>query len=283
MVKDAQTRAEKADGVIPGEPFDQEHIEKRLSGLPLGSIRFFESTGSTNDDALIWLSEGASDGSLIVADEQTSGRGRMKRHWITRKGTALAFSLVFKPELISSLPMYAPLGALGVSIALENLYGAKPEIKWPNDILMNRKKACGILAEASWQDGNLNGVVLGIGINIASSSVRHDDEFLFPAVSLEEALRMPVDRLDLLAEILQMIFIWQGRLDTAEFIEEWNRRLAFRGEMVTINQPGKEPMMATILHIARDGLLWVRRESGEEVPVSAGDIARYENNLKPEC
>lgn len=263
-------------------PLSLRSLENKLAGLPVTGIRFFETTGSTNDDALAWLSEGAEDGCLVIADEQTSGRGRMQRKWITRKGCALAFSLIFRPEMISSLSLYAPLGALGVSMAFENLFDLRPEIKWPNDILLERKKVCGILTEASWQGDILTGVVLGIGINIASSSVRHDDEFLFPAVSLEETLGRPVERLDLLEEILKMIFDWQAKLETQEFIEEWNRRLAFRGENVIIHQPGKEPMTATILQIAQDGLLWVRRENGTEISVSAGDISKNANYLKPE-
>ena len=87
--------------------------------------------------------------------------------------------------------------------------------------------------------------------------------------------------MDLLEEILKMIFDWQAKLETQEFIEEWNRRLAFRGENLIIHQPGKEPMTATILQIAQDGLLWVRRENGTEISVSAGDISKHANYLKP--
>ncbi len=264
------------------EPLSLRQIQNRLAALPLKDIRFQEITGSTNDDALNWLSEGAEHSSLIVADEQTSGRGRMQRRWITRKGTALAFTLIFRPNLLSSLSLYAPLGGIAVSRAMETLYEIRPEIKWPNDVLLERKKVCGILAEASWEGDNLNGVALGIGINIASSSVRHDDDFLFPAVSLEDALGHPVDRLELLAEILKEILVWQDKLESSQFIAEWNRRLAFRGEEVTIHQPGRDPMVVTILNISQDGLLWVRRKNGMELSVPAGDITKNVNFLKPE-
>jgi BirA family transcriptional regulator, biotin operon repressor / biotin---[acetyl-CoA-carboxylase] ligase len=252
---------------------DYDLLKSRLLHLPVAEIQYLPSTGSTNDDALNWINNGAADGSLVIADEQTAGRGRMQRTWVTRKGSALAFSLIFKPRETNGLSLYAPLGALGVAMALEKLTGAHPQIKWPNDVLVNGKKVCGILTEANWQEGRLAGVVLGIGINVASTAVRLEDNFLFPADSLENSLGIRIDRLELLAETIRLIFLWQQKLGSDEFIQEWNQRLAFRGERVEINCPGQEVVSGIILHIAQDGLLWIRRDNGEEVPVLAGDVS----------
>jgi BirA family transcriptional regulator, biotin operon repressor / biotin---[acetyl-CoA-carboxylase] ligase len=268
--------------VIQDQNLNLDMIQSRLAGVPLGGIRYLASTPSTNDDALKWIEDGSVDNCLVIADEQTAGRGRMQRRWITRKGAALAFSIIFKPQPSATIPLFAPLGALGVAMALENLYSIQPQIKWPNDVLINRKKVCGILTEASWQGDVLAGVVLGIGINIALTSVRLEDEFRFPAVSLQESLGFLVDRLDLLAEVLKQIFKWQARMGSEEFIAEWNRRLAFRGEQVAISQPGQDVLTGTILQISQDGLLWVRRDDGEELPVSAGDVSTNANYSKPE-
>jgi BirA family transcriptional regulator, biotin operon repressor / biotin---[acetyl-CoA-carboxylase] ligase len=282
MVADTKIRPKGSHALMAGDSFNSDILKSRLASLPIGGIRYYESTGSTNDEAFKWIGEGASDKNLVIADEQTAGRGRMQRRWITRKGAALAFSIIFKPQPSTTLPLFAPLGALGVAMALENLYSIQPQIKWPNDVLINRKKVCGILTEASWQGDVLAGVVLGIGINIALTSVRLEDEFLFPAGSLQENLGFPVDRLDLLAEVLNQIFKWQVRMGSEEFIAEWNRRLAFRGEQVAISQPGQDVLTGTILQISQDGLLWVRRDDGEEVPVSAGDVSTNANYSKPE-
>jgi BirA family transcriptional regulator, biotin operon repressor / biotin---[acetyl-CoA-carboxylase] ligase len=249
-------------------------LRQRLSRLPVTEIRFLEQTGSTNDDALAWISAGAPDRSLVAADEQTAGRGRMDRHWVTRRGTSLAFSVIFKPNASDQIPFFAPLGALGVAMALETLNPmAKPLIKWPNDVLVGGKKVCGILAEASWEGDRLAGVVLGIGINIATSAVRLEDDFLFPADSLQNSLGKEVDRVDLLVEVLDQVFNWQNRLGSTEFIAEWNKRLAFRGEQVHINRPGLDEINGEVMRIGEDGLLRVRQDNGTETSVSAGDVS----------
>jgi BirA family biotin operon repressor/biotin-[acetyl-CoA-carboxylase] ligase len=259
-----------------------ENIRARLSHLPISRIIYFDVTGSTNDDALAWINRGAGDGCLVVADAQMAGRGRMQRKWVTRQGTALAFSLILKPQATDRLALYAPLGALAVARALEDLTGASPQIKWPNDVLIDRKKVCGILVEAAWQGDELSGVVLGIGINVASSAVRLEDGFLFPADSLQNRLGKEIDRLELLAEVLRSIFFWRQQLGSPRFLQEWNQRLAFRGEQVQINCPGQGVLTGEILHIAQDGVLWIRRENGEEVPVLAGDVELGIINRKPE-
>lgn len=261
---------------------DLETLQTRLAHVPVTGIRYYDVTGSTNDDALAWIDEGAENGCLIVADVQTAGRGRLDHTWITRSASALAFSLIFKTQQTVGLPLFAPLGALGVCMALENLSGINPQIKWPNDVLVNRKKVCGILTEASWQGDGLVGVVLGIGINVASSAVRLDDDFRFPADSLQNSLGKQIDRMDLLVEIIRLVFLWQQKMGSGEFIQEWNRRLAFRGERVQINRPGKDILTGNVVQVSQDGLLLIRQENGEEVPVSAGDVGIESIYLKPE-
>lgn len=261
--------------------FTSESLHVKLAPIIPGEIRYFDVTGSTNDDALRWLQAGAPDGSLVVADEQTSGRGRMQRTWVTRPGASLAFSLIFRPQIHDQIPFYAPLGALGVALALEKLYGVCPEIKWPNDVLIFRKKVCGILAEADWQGSQLAGLVLGIGINVASTAVRKEDNFIFPADSLQNSLGRPIDRLDVLVETIRSVFLWRQKIGNDVFLREWNRRLAFRGEKVQIHRPQQDVMNGTVLHIAPDGALWIRTDNGEDVPVSAGDVSLRQTQTSP--
>jgi BirA family biotin operon repressor/biotin-[acetyl-CoA-carboxylase] ligase len=170
---------------------------------------------------------------------------------------------------------------LGIALALETLTSANPQIKWPNDVLLGGKKVSGILAEAAWEGARLTGLVLGIGINIATSAVRLEDDFLFPADSLQHSLGRAVDRVDLLVEVLRQIFHWQNRLGSTEFITEWNNRLAFRGEQVRINRPGDEVITGEVLRIGQDGLLWIRQDDGKEIPVSAGDVSLRQTDPKP--
>jgi BirA family biotin operon repressor/biotin-[acetyl-CoA-carboxylase] ligase len=256
-------------------------IQAALQGLPISDIRYFESTGSTNDDALRWIAEGAKDGSLVIANEQTSGRGRMDRKWVTRKDTSLAFSLILHPETSSHIPMFAPLGALAVALSLEKLFEACPQIKWPNDVLLDRRKICGILTEASWREENLQGVVMGIGINIASNAVLAADEFIFPASTLQSCLNTPVDRLEILAEVLRQIFLWQERVGSPDFLRIWGDHLAFSGEEVIVHQPGRDPATGIFTGITPEGSLIIRQESGMELVITAGDVSLRTSNPDP--
>ena len=131
-------------------------LQESLSDLPLGEIRYYEQIGSTNTIAKQWAHAGAPDLSLVVADEQTAGRGRLDRIWVTHPGAALAFSLVMQlqsqstppaPRQEKVLPFLTALGAVAVSAALRQEFGLTTEIKWPNDVLLNRRKVSGVLAE----------------------------------------------------------------------------------------------------------------------------------------
>jgi len=265
---------------------DQNSLESALSGLPLGGIRYFPSTGSTNDEAARWSLEGCPNLSLVVADEQTAGRGRQGRTWITPAGSALAFSLVFLPPFdFESLMLgrFTALGAVAVREALLADYGFNAQIKWPNDVLMNNRKVCGVLAEAQWAGNNLMGVVLGVGINVLSESVSEPvlpaESLNFPATSVETALGKRVDRLSFLRSVLTYLLEWHPRLASPEFLQNWDDALAFRGEWVqilpgdSIGQAG-EPVLqeGQILGLTPEGNLMLRSRTGETLTVRAGEI-----------
>jgi BirA family biotin operon repressor/biotin-[acetyl-CoA-carboxylase] ligase len=126
---------------------NEEKLIEKLQGLQITEMRFFETIGSTNEEALQWAINGAKDNSLVIANQQTAGRGRRKRRWITIPGSSLAFSLILKPteKEMLHLPLFSPLGALAVSEAAESLCKIPAQVKWPNDVLLHRKKAAGIL------------------------------------------------------------------------------------------------------------------------------------------
>ena len=146
---------------------------EQLSRLPVPAYRYLESVTSTNDLALAWAEDGAPDGALVIADTQTAGRGRMTRRWLTPPHSALALSLVLRPnpQEAARLALFSPLGGLALSTALEEQFNLQPQIKWPNDVLLDGKKTAGILAESVWQDGSVQAVVLGIGVNVSPLSV----------------------------------------------------------------------------------------------------------------
>src|SRR5689334_13301269 len=174
---------------------NQNELKRILSKLPLGDVKYFDSIGSTNTEALDWATSGAPDLSLVIADEQTAGRGRLDRKWFTPKDTALAFSLILHPSIEEKpyLTRMVGLTALAVVDALQTR-GLIAQVKWPNDVLLNGNKVAGILVESVWSGEEVECVVLGIGINVLKEAVPSAELLQFPATSLEESLGSNVPR-----------------------------------------------------------------------------------------
>jgi BirA family biotin operon repressor/biotin-[acetyl-CoA-carboxylase] ligase len=269
---------------------NQSSLQKSLASLPLADLRYFDSVGSTNDEALAWATEGARDFSLVVADEQTTGRGRAGRKWVTPHGTALAFSLILRPDLTPSPfaehPERAPTGrgesfkpslftglsALALVDALKKR-GLKPQIKWPNDVLLNGKKVAGILVESVWTGDALDTVVLGMGVNVRTGSVPPADELRFPATSVEAELGCSLERAELLRDILSALRAWRPKLVTGELVKAWEKNLSFRGEQVQVWQGGEEPLTGRVLGLESDGSLRLLAAKRDKiVTVQFGEI-----------
>jgi BirA family transcriptional regulator, biotin operon repressor / biotin---[acetyl-CoA-carboxylase] ligase len=256
---------------------DQNTLEKLLADLPLGSLRYFPTIGSTNDLAARWAEAGAADLSLVVADEQTAGRGRMQRRWLTPAGSALAFTLVLrqdKEELLSHLAQVTALGALAVC---DTLNAALPpvtpaQVKWPNDVLASRRKLAGVLAEAHWRGDQLVALILGIGINVAPDSVPSAELLDFPATCVETELETSVERWELLHAVLKNLLEWRKHLNAEGFMQAWERRLAFRGEWVSLLAEGQAPLEGQVLGLNADGSLRLRLRSGEVRGFQFGEI-----------
>jgi len=272
---------------------DQQTLQSRLSDLNLPAIRYYPTTGSTNDVASHWITEGAVDRSLVVANEQTAGRGRGEHRWQTTNNSGLAFSLILFPIHLGQfvVPRRTAIGALAIKDALQKTYDLPAQIKWPNDVLLNRKKVGGILAENYWEGDDLIAVILGFGINVALDSINSaslpTEGFNFPATCVEAELGHTVDRIELLHSVLKAFFDWRPRLPSPEFLREWESSLAFRGEWVLISQGdsyGKDGLPISLEHsptpinegkvlgLAPDGALKLLTRSGEVVTAHSGEV-----------
>lgn len=229
-------------------------LKAALSALPLGGLRFYNSVGSTNDAAHAWVSRGAPDLSLVVADEQTAGRGRAGRKWFTPAGSALAFSLILRPRAVDvgHASRLSGLGALALAEACLS-FGLQPAIKWPNDVLLADRKVGGVLVESVWSGTALEASVLGVGMNVLTPSVPPESEVSYPATSIESELGHPLDRIAVLNEILLALIRWRENLGTADFIRRWDGLLAFRGQEVTVAGTDAEPVTGTLLGLDSDG------------------------------
>jgi BirA family transcriptional regulator, biotin operon repressor / biotin---[acetyl-CoA-carboxylase] ligase len=257
---------------------DQASLQTLLADLPLGSVRYFATVGSTNDLAARWAEAGAPDLSLVAADEQTAGRGRLNRRWITPPGSALAFSLILKGPGEADVLQYTALGSLAVCDALN---AALPpvlpaQIKWPNDVIATRRKLAGVLAEAHWRGETLSAVILGIGINVASPSVPPDEQLNYPATCVEAVVESPVDRWGLLHTVLERLLFWRERVGKAEFVMAWGTRLAFRGEWVLVSFEGQPSLEGQVLGLTAEGRLRLHDRQGDLHELHGGEL-----NVRP--
>jgi BirA family biotin operon repressor/biotin-[acetyl-CoA-carboxylase] ligase len=230
-------------------------LESIKDKLPIEWIgekfHYYASVGSTNDVAIRLAAHGESHGTLIIADEQTSGKGREGKAWITQAGSALAFSLIFQSSRVETdlLPRLNALGSLAVAEALAKR-GLSPLMKWPNDVLLQDKKAAGV-------NVNLESTPAGEGID-------------FPAISVSDAIQGQVDRIDLLLDILSAIAIWYPKIESEAFIARWDEYLAYKGERVEVGKDGDQlagqllglsPEGYLRLNTEHDGIVLARRQS----------------------
>ena len=251
---------------------DETAARAALREVPLGGLRVFAQVASTNDEALAWAADGAEDLSLVVADEQTAGRGRARRRWYTPAGSALAFSLILRPSAAEAAraPRLSGLAALAVADALAGL-GLVPEIKWPNDVLVRGRKLAGVLAESLWTGMTLSATVLGIGINVLSGSAPTSPDVAFPVTTVETELKAAPNRWELMRETLSATIRWRSRIASDEFIRAWESRLVYRGEQVIVTTEGHGDLEGTLVGLDADGSLLLRTNH-DTVRVKMGDL-----------
>ena len=252
---------------------NQQELESQLANLNLSEIRFFESVGSTNDEAMAWARKGAHDLSLIVADEQTMGRGRMDRPWFTPPRTALAFSLILRPTYAekSLLSRTVGLAALATADVLQTL-NLEPQIKWPNDILLNGRKLAGILIEATWLEDEVQSIVIGMGMNVAKAALPSTDILGFPATCLEDKLGYVPNRHIILHSILANIIALRPHMGTDAFISSWEKKLAYYGRQVRVEMGGGKSIYGEVVGLESDGSLKLRGDDGKTMAVRFGDV-----------
>ena len=250
-----------------------EDLSPYLDPLGLGAWRYLPVVGSTNDVAREWAAVGAPDWALVVADAQTTGRGRGERRWQTKPGGALALSLVLRPTPAEakSFPRFTALAALGLIKALSGL-GLAAQIKWPNDVLLAGRKVAGVLVEADWQSAQVEAVVVGLGVNVSPGSVPPADILRYPATAVEVALGAGVDRWVLLAETLVAMRDYRAILEQDALVEAWNAHLAMRGEWVRFQVHGEAPQKLRVLGVNPDGQLMLVHTDGTLTQALSGEI-----------
>ena len=240
----------------------------------LHRVEYHEAIDSTNLQAKRLALQSDEDRVLIVADQQIAGRGRLGRNWHSEKGTGLWMSLLLKPEIEPEISFRMTLiAAVAVSEAIEKTTGLKAGIKWPNDIIVNGKKVCGILSEMSAEWQKINYIVLGIGINVNQEVFPEDIANIATSLMKESGNR--VNRLDLLKNCVEAyLFYEQALYNNAvleALLETYRQRSVTLGQVVRVI--GKEERIGTALEIDDKGALLVAFDNGNKEYVNYGEVS----------
>jgi BirA family biotin operon repressor/biotin-[acetyl-CoA-carboxylase] ligase len=233
-------------------------------------------TGSTNSDVSALGRAGAPEGTVVVTDAQTAGRGRLGRSWVSRPGLNLYMSILLRPRIVpAAAPQLALVAGLAVAEAFEE-EGAAASIKWPNDVLLGGRKACGILTELEAEADRVDFVVVGIGVNLNSVDDDFPPELRTRATSLRLARGREVERARFAAQLLSRFEQCYSRFREHGFgalASEWERRSALVGRELTIDGAG-EVVSGEYAGIDPEGALLLRDRgaNGNLRRVLAGDV-----------
>lgn len=238
-------------------------------------LHVHETIGSTNDEAGALARAGAPHGTLVMAERQTAGRGRLGRTWESLAGVGLWMSWVLRPPLgLDRAFLVTALGAVAVAETVEQVAGRRALLRWPNDVLVGGRKIAGLLAEAAGSSARLDWVVLGIGLNVNQREADFPPEFAAEATSLALLAGRPVDRSAVLGVFLDSLERHYGRLVVdggTALLAEWRERTPLVGRRVTVNLPDGE-FIGTVVELADDGALVLHDESGARHALYAADV-----------
>ena len=250
-------------------------LKRRLKGSLFGKRVFhYFKMDSTNRAAIELGFAGEPEGTVVMAEEQTAGRGRAGRSWHSEKGTGLYVSILLRPRLApAQTPLLTMLAGISAQAAVEAVTGLAPELKWPNDLLLNGKKLGGILTEMHAEPSAVRFVVVGIGIN--TNQEKFPAELAAIATSLRKESGRITFRLELLVRLLS-----QFESDYSRFLSEGARFVVERFQEVSNFAKGRrvrvdtglESYVGTTAGLSPDGLLLVKRENGPATTVIAGDV-----------
>lgn len=254
-----------------------DEVKYRLQTKWLGhELRYYMSVDSTNQLAKQLYNEGMPDGSVVISEEQTGGKGRLSRGWFSPKEKGLWFSVLLKPPF---LPQEAPkctlLAAVAIARAIEKTTGIRCGIKWPNDILYDGRKLVGILTEMSAALEGIHYIVIGMGINVNLDKCDYPEELRDIAVSLKMIRGAAIERSELLVEVIREL---EGLYEAvcqngfAAVLEAWRSYSVTLGQEVRVIGI-EETFTGLAVDIDESGALLIERSDGEIEKVLAGDVS----------
>ncbi len=239
------------------------------------ALHCLDEVDSTNVRARQLAEEGAQDGTVIIADRQSAGRGRLGRRWESPTGVNLYCSILLRPQIpVQQAPQLTFLTAVAVAESLQHLYNLAARVKWPNDLLVSGRKIAGLLNEMSAETEQIHFVILGIGVNLNMTADQFPAELNYPATSVQLETGQPVARGAFVRELLLRFdgyyseFLAEG---FAPIRRRWEGLCDLMNARVQIDQ-GAGALQGTVVGLDADGALCLQLESGRVERILAGDV-----------
>jgi len=262
--------------LISAPDLAEEYLSLRIRGSLWQELIVHDSVESTNDLAMYLASrKGIPPGTVLIADRQTRGKGRLGRTWESPGGRNIYMSLVLRPELAPrDVTMLTILAAVAAARAVQKTTDGRVRIKWPNDLVVSDRKLAGILTEVRADPDRINLAVIGIGVNVNMLSTDFPEELRSIATSVRLAAGHPVSRNELIIQMLKDFEHWYGILmaeGKRPLLDAWRKDSATLGRHVRVTMPDQ-----TLSGVAEDiddnGMLILKMRTGECRHISAGDI-----------
>jgi len=242
-------------------------LETKYVGRP---TLYYPSVTSTMDVARKAVAGGASEGTVILADEQTAGRGRLGREWVSPPDSSLMLSIILYPKL-EQLPRLTLVACLAIARSIEEVALLETSIKWPNDIQIGGRKVSGVLLESKVNGEKVSYAIVGLAINV-NLDTRAIPEIAYIATSLKNEMGVPVSRLEMLAALLsEFEKVYKDMRDGEPVELEWKRRLNTLGKNVTV-RCGDVVHKGIAEDVDKDGNLLLRLPNKRLEVISAGDV-----------
>jgi len=255
--------------------WNEELLKKNLAGKFLGhKLYYYPETGSTNDEAYRLGLAGAEEGTVVIAESQTKGKGRLARSWHSPAGCNIYTSLILRPHLTPAVvPQISLVAGVAVAELLEQYCPGKVELKWPNDVLIAGKKACGILAQMKMSGSTVDFVVLGIGINVNIGADQFPEDIRKIATTLAVSAGREISRPELIISLYENLAKWYKKLlqnGFASIKEKWLSMAPMIGRNVQV-MFRDEAVSGRALDLDEDGSLIILTAKNEKLKISAGD------------
>lgn len=259
------------------DSIDPHDVSLILNSTRIGRrLEYLKHTVSTNADAFKMAENGAIEGTVVLADSQSGGKGRRGRVWASPAGVNLYCSVVLRPAIMPhEAPQLTFISAVAVARAIELTTSLTAEIKWPNDLLISGKKVAGLLNEMSAETDGINFVILGIGVNLNMSIGQFPDDLRHPATSLLLESGSVVDRSRFAGTMLNELDLLYTDFLAHGFgpvREEWQQRCNANGRRVLVNDSGTECTGGQFVGIDTDGALLLRADNDVVHRITCGDV-----------